>query len=29
MSYVAPIKDMQFVLHELAGLQQIQALPGF
>ena len=28
MSYVAPIKDMQFVLHELAGLKQIQALPG-
>src|SRR5512143_2476828 len=28
MNYVAPIKDMQFVLHELAGLKQIQALPG-
>jgi butyryl-CoA dehydrogenase len=28
MSYVAPIKDMQFVLHELAGLKQIQTLPG-
>jgi butyryl-CoA dehydrogenase len=28
MNYVAPIKDMQFVLHELAGLRQIQALPG-
>ena len=28
MTYVAPIKDMQFVLHELAGLKQIQALPG-
>jgi butyryl-CoA dehydrogenase len=28
MNYVAPIKDMQFVLHELAGLSQIQALPG-
>jgi alkylation response protein AidB-like acyl-CoA dehydrogenase len=28
MSYVAPIKDMQFVLHELAGLTQIQTLPG-
>jgi butyryl-CoA dehydrogenase len=28
MNYVAPIKDMQFVLNELAGLKQIQALPG-
>ncbi|MGZ9031250.1 MAG: acyl-CoA dehydrogenase family protein, partial [Burkholderiaceae bacterium] len=28
MSYVAPIKEMQFVLQELAGLKQIQALPG-
>ena len=28
MSYVAPIKDMQFVLNELAGLKQIQGLPG-
>jgi butyryl-CoA dehydrogenase len=28
MNYVAPIKDMQFVLHELAGLKQIQTLPG-
>ena len=28
MSYTAPIKDMQFVLHELAGLKQIQQLPG-
>ena len=27
-SYTAPIKDMQFVLNELAGLKQIQALPG-
>ncbi|HEU0203934.1 MAG TPA: acyl-CoA dehydrogenase, partial [Burkholderiaceae bacterium] len=28
MSYTAPIKDMQFVLHELAGLADIQKLPG-
>jgi len=28
MNYVAPIKDMQFVLNELAGLKQIQNLPG-
>jgi 3-(methylthio)propanoyl-CoA dehydrogenase len=28
MDYVAPVKDMQFVLQELAGLKQIQALPG-
>jgi alkylation response protein AidB-like acyl-CoA dehydrogenase len=28
MNYVAPLKDMQFVLHELAGLKEIQALPG-
>jgi 3-(methylthio)propanoyl-CoA dehydrogenase len=28
MNYVAPVKDMQFVLQELAGLKQIQALPG-
>ena len=28
MSYVAPIKDMQFVLQELVGLTQIQKLPG-
>ena len=29
MSYIAPIKDMRFVLNELAGLDQIQQLPGF
>ncbi|HXF46183.1 MAG TPA: acyl-CoA dehydrogenase [Burkholderiaceae bacterium] len=29
MSYVAPIKDMRFVLNELAGLAEIQKLPGF
>ena len=28
MSYVAPTKDMLFVLHELAGLREIQGLPG-
>ncbi|WP_151636915.1 acyl-CoA dehydrogenase [Noviherbaspirillum aerium] len=28
MSYVAPLKDMQFVINELAGLSQVNALPG-
>jgi 3-(methylthio)propanoyl-CoA dehydrogenase len=28
MSYTAPIKDMLFVLNELAGLKAIQQLPG-
>ena len=28
MSYNAPLKDMQFVLNELANLHQINALPG-
>ena len=28
MSYTAPIKDMLFVLNELAGLKTIQQLPG-
>ncbi len=28
MSYIAPIKDMLFVMRELAGLKQIQQLPG-
>jgi acyl-CoA dehydrogenase len=27
--YTAPIRDMQFVLHELAGLEQVGKLPGF
>jgi alkylation response protein AidB-like acyl-CoA dehydrogenase len=27
--YTAPLRDMQFVLHELAGLDEIAALPGF
>lgn len=29
MEYQAPIEDMRFVLHELAGLRDIIALPGF
>ncbi|TCS36463.1 butyryl-CoA dehydrogenase [Paucimonas lemoignei] len=28
MSYTAPLKDMQFVLNELAGLETISSLPG-
>ncbi len=28
MSYTAPIRDIQFVLHELAGLPEITQLPG-
>ncbi len=28
MSYNAPLKDMQFVINELAGLEEINALPG-
>jgi alkylation response protein AidB-like acyl-CoA dehydrogenase len=28
MSYTAPIKDMMFVMKELAGLEEIAALPG-
>ena len=28
MSYVAPLKDMLFVLNELAGLHAVNALPG-
>ena len=28
MGYDAPLRDMKFVLDELAGLKQIQALPG-
>jgi alkylation response protein AidB-like acyl-CoA dehydrogenase len=28
MSYVAPLKDMLFVMNELAGLPQVNALPG-
>jgi 3-(methylthio)propanoyl-CoA dehydrogenase len=29
MSYTAPIKDMMFVMKELAGLEEIATLPGF
>ncbi len=29
MSYQAPIKDMQFVMNELADLTSISALPGY
>jgi alkylation response protein AidB-like acyl-CoA dehydrogenase len=29
MSYQAPVKDMLFVLNELAGLPEVAALPGF
>jgi alkylation response protein AidB-like acyl-CoA dehydrogenase len=28
-SYTAPLKDMQFVLNELAGLDKVAALPGY
>jgi alkylation response protein AidB-like acyl-CoA dehydrogenase len=28
MSYVAPLKDMLFVMNELAGLSEVNALPG-
>jgi 3-(methylthio)propanoyl-CoA dehydrogenase len=28
-SYAAPLKDMRFVLHELAGLAAVEKLPGF
>jgi butyryl-CoA dehydrogenase len=28
MSYIAPIKDMRFVMRELAGLAEVQKLPG-
>ena len=29
MSYVAPLKDMRFVLNELAGLGEVAKLPGY
>ena len=29
MSYSAPIKDMLFVMQDLAGLEEIATLPGF
>src|SRR5271154_4979352 len=28
MNYVAPVKDMLFVINELAGLAEVNALPG-
>ena len=28
-SYAAPLKDMQFVLNELAGLGEVAKLPGY
>ena len=28
-TYVAPVKDMQFVLRELAGLDRLAELPAF
>ncbi len=28
-AYTGPVRDMQFVLNELAGLDQVAALPGF
>src|SRR5712691_8785387 len=28
-TYKAPLKDMQFVLRELAGLEEVAALPGW
>ena len=28
MSYTAPLKDMLFAMHELAGLDAVNALPG-
>ncbi|OVZ64313.1 acyl-CoA dehydrogenase [Pigmentiphaga sp. NML080357] len=28
MAYVAPLRDIRFVLHELAGLDKVQQLPG-
>ena len=29
MTYTAPLADMRFALREVAGLQQISALPGY
>ena len=28
-TYRAPIRDMQFVINELAGLESLAALPGY
>ena len=29
MNYAAPLKDMMFVMRELAGLEDVRRLPGF
>jgi hypothetical protein len=29
MNYFAPVRDMEFVINELAGLAEIAELPGF
>ncbi|NIZ85544.1 hypothetical protein DL569_27085, partial [Escherichia coli] len=29
MTYQAPVKDMLFVMNELAGLDSVAKLPGF
>ena len=29
MSYAAPVKEMLFLINELAGLDQVAILPGF
>ncbi|HWT36937.1 MAG TPA: acyl-CoA dehydrogenase N-terminal domain-containing protein, partial [Paraburkholderia sp.] len=29
MTYIAPVKDMLFVLEELSGIDEIEKLPGF
>ena len=28
MNYAAPLKDMMFVIRELAGLEDVRRLPG-
>jgi len=28
-TYIAPVRDMQFVIRELAGLERLNALPGY
>ena len=27
-TYIAPLRDMQFILNEVAGLEEVCALPG-
>ena len=29
MTYLAPVKDMLFVMNELAGIDDVARLPGF